>query len=127
MRLNITSIKERIVTGEALTAEERDFVLDCINEIADYAANLDLSKLESPPNYLGRIDAIWAFLSIDDGGEGVVAAPLQLRMASVPLIAADKARLDSLKPLARKLATVFKKPIRLVKFSTRENVETYQP
>jgi hypothetical protein len=45
----------------------------------------------------------------------------------VPLIAADKRRLDSLKPLARKLASIFQKPIRLAKFTTREDVEIYQP
>ena len=32
MRFNIIDIKERIAVGETLTPDQRDFVLDCINE-----------------------------------------------------------------------------------------------
>ena len=82
-------------------------------------------ELRAPPNYMGRIDRIWAFLSLDDGGEGMVAAPFGDLM--VPLIAADKARLESLIPMARRLATLLGKPIRLAKFDQRTDVEIYQP
>jgi hypothetical protein len=78
------------------------------------------------PNYMGRIETLWAYLSIDEGGEGVCAAPLG-PLPVVPLIAADRARVESIKPIARELAKRFGKPVRLAKFSTREDVEIYQP
>lgn len=84
--------------------------------------------IHAPPNYLERIDEIWAVLSVDEGGEGVVAAPLPpFDMPMVPLIAADKARLDSILPIARALARRTGKAMRLVKFSTREVVEEIEP
>ena len=48
-------------------------------------------------------------------------------LGAVPLIAADKRRLDQLKPMARAMATMFKKPVRLAKFTTREDVEVFLP
>ena len=32
MRINVIDVKERIAVGETLTPDQRDFVLDCINE-----------------------------------------------------------------------------------------------
>jgi hypothetical protein len=128
--MNLTQlidIKERVAVGETLTPTQRVFVLECINEAVDRRVNEGMVEMSAPRNYLGRIDHIWAFLSLDDGGEGVCAAPLGPGAMTVPLIAADKRRLDSLKPLARKLASIFQKPIRLAKFTTREDVEIYQP
>jgi hypothetical protein len=77
------------------------------------------------PNFLGRIDAIWAALSLDEGGEGVCAAPIG--GMTLPLIAADKRRLDQIIPIARRIAELFNKPVRLAKFTRREDVEIYQP
>jgi hypothetical protein len=79
-----------------------------------------------PGNYLERIEHVWAFLSVDDGGEGVCAAPMG-GLGMVPLIAADEARLESLKPIAAHIAKMFGKPVRLVKFTTREEVEVFEP
>lgn len=132
--MNITQfidIKERIAIGAELTPAQRTFVLDCMNE----AVASDMMRVDVPPpmvavtplNYLGRIEHFWAFLSVDEGGEGVCAAPLAPGMLTVPMIAADERRLDSLKPLARKLPNIFGKPVRLAKFSTREDIEIYQP
>lgn len=81
--------------------------------------------VRSPPNYLGRIGFIWAWLSIDEGGKGVVAAPMG--DLTMPLIAADKRRLDQLKPLAEMLAKRIGKPVRLARFSKREDMEIVQP
>jgi hypothetical protein len=79
------------------------------------------------PGYnLERIDHIWAFVSFDDGGEGVCAAPMG-GLGMVPLIAADPARVESLKPIAAHIAKSFGKPVRLVKFTSREEIEVYQP
>lgn len=116
----LIDLKERIVIGLALSPVQAAFALAAIAA----AAPVDALN-NNPPNYLGRIDNIWAFLSLDDGGEGVCAAPLG--GMTVPLIAADKRRLDILKPIARVLAHKFAKPVRLAKFTTREDVEIYQP
>jgi hypothetical protein len=82
--------------------------------------------IHSPPNYLGRIESIWAALSIDEGGEGVCGAPMG-QFGLVPLIAADKRRLDQIMPLARNIAKASRKPVRIAKFTKREDVEVYQP
>lgn len=127
--MNLTQlidIKEKLAVGQPLTVGQRDFVLECINEATGLVGDRHAVHI-SPPNYLGRIDHIWAFLSVDDGGEGICAAPLGHGMLTVPMIAADKRRLDSLKPIARKMANIFHKPVRLAKFATREDVEIYKP
>jgi hypothetical protein len=116
--MNLIDLKERIAISEAFTPEERTFLLTAIN------AAPPMIKHEAR-NYLGRIEQIWAFLSLDEGGEGVCAAPMG--QLTVPLIAADKRRLDDLYPLARGLANVFDQPVRLAKFTRREDVDLIQP
>jgi hypothetical protein len=121
----IIDIKERIAISTVWKPDERDFILECIN-IAIEAQAPRVAVAISPPNYMGRIDQIWAFLSLDDGGEGVVAGPLLGPGSMVPLIAADKRRLDSLIPKAKEIVRMFGKPIRLAKFTKREDVEIYR-
>jgi hypothetical protein len=116
------SLKERIAINNSFSPAERDFILQAVNTAAGPPVSVEL---HAPPNYLGRIDRLWAFLSLDEGGEGVVAAPLGDLTA--PLVCADKARVDSLIPLAKRLAKVFGKPIRLAKFDQRTDVDIYQP
>lgn len=126
--MNLTQlidIKEKLAIGAPLTETQCGYVLQCINQ-ANRLTPLEVVT-HIAPNYLGRIDHIWAFLSLDEGGEGVCAAPLGHGMLTVPMIAADAKRLDSLKPIARKLANLFRKPVRLAKFAAREDVEIYQP
>jgi hypothetical protein len=48
-------------------------------------------------------------------------------LGMVPLIAADPARVESLKPIAAHIAKVSGKPVRLVKFTSREDVEVFSP
>jgi hypothetical protein len=119
--MHLIDLKERIAVCDAFTPEERDFILMCINIAPPPVA----VELHNPPNYLGRIEMIWAALSIDEGGEGVCAAPFG--DMTLPLIAADKRRLDQIVPMARSIANVFGKPVRLAKFTKREDVEIYQP
>jgi hypothetical protein len=121
----IIDIKERIALAETFKPDERDFILQCINAAIE-AQRPRVVAVDDPGNYLGRIDFLWAFLSLDDGGEGLMAMPME-GMLAAPMIAADKSRLDGLIPIARQLARVFKKPIRLAKFGTRTDVEIYQP
>jgi len=129
MSLNVTDIKERIAIGGALTPAERDFVLDCINEATRPVERSvrDAVKHEAP-NYLGRIEAIYMALSLDEGGEGVCAAPLGDSGITAALVAADKARFDSfMRPMAQRVATLFGKPVRIAKFTHREDIEILQP
>jgi hypothetical protein len=128
----IISIKEKLVIGQMLAPDERDFALECINfaierAAAERIALIRTTERHDAPNYLGRIDQLWAFLSLDDGGEGVCAAPLGNSGITAALVAADKRRVDSLIPIAREVASMFKKPVRLAKFKQREDVEIYLP
>jgi hypothetical protein len=126
-RINITDLKERITRASplaenlalTLTLDECNFLLDCIGKATKpppMTAYLD------PGNYLGRIEHLWAFLSSDEGGEGVCAAPIG-GLGAMPLIAADEARLKSIRHYAQHIASVFGKPVRLAKFTTREDIE----
>jgi hypothetical protein len=114
--LNTVNLRERIALCEDFTPVERDLILALLPEP---------TEVVDTPNYLGRIDAIWAALSLDEGGEGLCAAPIG--GMTLPLIAADKRRLELIRPLARQIATMFRKPVRLAKFTQREDVEIFQP
>jgi hypothetical protein len=68
---------------------------------------------------------IWAFVSVDpvDGNEGVCAAPLS--GVTLPMIAADEDRLEILIPMAEYIVKQTGIKIKLVKFTTREEVHEY--
>ena len=135
--MNLIDLKERIAIASIpaalrddrnvppfeLTPEERDFLLDAIN--ATPQAQIDGAIAHDPGNYMGRIETIWAWLSVDDGGEGVCAAPMN--GMTLPLIAADKTRLDQIHPIAKTIAWKFRKTLRLAKFTKREDYEIMQP
>jgi predicted pyridoxine 5'-phosphate oxidase superfamily flavin-nucleotide-binding protein len=83
--------------------------------------------IHNPGNHLLRIDALWAFISVDkDGHEGVIAAPLG-NMGTVPLVAADEARLQSLMPIARQICDALGTTVRLIKLTTREEIAVLNP
>ena len=121
-RAKLVDLKERIATSGVFAPDERDFILTCINEAT---SQVRVMEFDNPPNYLGRIDSLWAALSLDDKGEGLCAAPFG--NMTLPLIAADRARLEQIVPAAKAIATMFGKPVRLVKFTKREDVAIYQP
>lgn len=77
----------------------------------------------NPGNEIVHIDQIWAFLSVDknDNTEGVIG--MQTDMGNVPMIAADAVRLLSLMPVVENMAKQTGMTIRLVKFSTREEIK----
>ncbi|MGY8661749.1 hypothetical protein Q3C01_05190 [Bradyrhizobium sp. UFLA05-109] len=79
-------------------------------------------EVHSPPNELRRIDAVWAFISSDETGEGLCAGPLMGPGTLIPLVAADEVRLQSLLPWARWIAQASGKAIKLVKLSHREEI-----
>lgn len=133
--MNLIDLKDRIAIltvlteagtaslrrGPLFTVEERDFLLDAIN----MTPQAQMGDAHDPGNYLGRIDALYAALSIDDGGEGLIAAPVGTM--TLPLVAADKRRLDIITPIARQVGRAFGKVVRIAKFSNREDIEIIRP
>jgi hypothetical protein len=80
-----------------------------------------------PPNTMPRINEIWAFVSVDpaDGNEGVVAFYSSRFESWMPLIAADTKRLEQMRAIAMNMLRDLPDcSIKLVKFTTREEVET---
>lgn len=108
------------MTPEQLLTDEE---LRKVNQILD---EMHQARLHNPRNTF-QINHIWAFLSVDEGGEGVCAGPLLGKGTVIPLIAADEKRLAILRPFAQELAKVFGKPIKLVRFSLREEIEEFKP
>jgi len=71
-----------------------------------------------------KITEMFAFI-IEDAGpgdEGVVA--FSDRGIMMPMVGADTQRAQSLKPMARLLSRKFGKPIKLIHFTERVEVET---
>lgn len=70
-----------------------------------------------------KIDTIYAFIAFNETGEGIVAMPAA--DGWMPMIAADAARLESLRPIAKQIAQSTKIAIKLIRLTTREELETY--
>lgn len=77
-------------------------------------------------NYLEKITEIYAFVSVDEGGEGVVGMtlPIDGRETFMPFVCADKSRMESLKPIAKDIAKASGKTIKLIKMTNRKDIET---
>lgn len=88
----------------------------------DFKALADGTLLHKPKNTLLRIDAIYAFVSVDDDGTEGVCAMTTPGLGLTPLIAADETRLKQLIPLAESLARTSGMKIRLIKLTTREEI-----
>lgn len=75
-------------------------------------------------NHLLCIDQIFAAISVDhDGNEGVCA--FHNGDTWMPLVAADPARLADINKIAAAIAVERSMLIRIVKFSTREQVDAW--
>lgn len=76
-------------------------------------------------NYLEKITEIFVFVSVDEGGEGVVGMTMYIegKETFMPFICADKARMESLKPFAKQIAKASGKTIKLIKFTNRKDIE----
>lgn len=70
-----------------------------------------------------KIESIHAYVAVDpeDGDEGIMAFGSALGM--MPMIAADKHRLDELRPTAEAMAKQLGIEVRLVRFDQRTTVE----
>lgn len=69
-----------------------------------------------------KINELWAFVSTDEEGvEGVCA--FRSVDGWLPMVAADVKRLSSLRPLANEVAKRTGRPVQLIKFTAREDIE----
>jgi hypothetical protein len=71
------------------------------------------------------IDEVWLFITIDETGEHVCAT--RVGASVLPLMAADEDCMTSLIPLARKLASVSGKSLKLIRLGQRTELMTVYP
>ena len=70
-----------------------------------------------------RITEMWAWVCTEaDGDEGIPA--FNTPSGPMPMIGADEARIRSLEPKARAVASELGLPVRLMRFHNAETVET---
>ena len=81
--------------------------------------------IRDDPKTLQRIDEVFVFVASDGDGEGVPAFFNGGLM--MPLVCADKARVDSLREVARRIARESGNKITLCRFSVREEIEVIAP
>jgi hypothetical protein len=80
------------------------------------------------PRYDGfRITELWAWTFIDPSDDQEGIATLLHRDNVLPLIGSDRRRIESFRGYAQRLANDLGIQITLVKFTTREKVETLDP
>ena len=73
-----------------------------------------------------RIEEMYAFVYEDSGPEDEGVMEVQTDMGWMILAGLDISRMDSLRPIAEATARVLGKPIKLLRFTTREDVEVIQ-
>lgn len=78
-----------------------------------------------------HIDEVFLFVADNPGvGEGIVGHTRYLHETGetfIPFVAADRARYESLIPMAERIATLMGEPIRVIRFTTRTEVQTILP
>lgn len=123
MTKSTVDLRERIALCKDFSPAERDLILSSLA-----ATDPQADAVDTAPNYLGRIEHIWMVLSVDDGGEGIVSAPLPgVNALTIPLVAADARRLTSIRPMAQQIARGYGKVVRIAKFTKREDVDIFRP
>ena len=83
--------------------------------------------VHKPANSVEKITEVYVFASIDSGGRGVIGQTINIGGNStfMPFVCADKARMESLKPIAKQLARDQGIKIKLIRLSVREELEEY--
>lgn len=83
--------------------------------------------IHDPGNYLEKITEVYVFASVDIHGEGIIGQNMHVMGNNVfmPFVCADKNRMESLKPIAKEIAKETGKKIKLIKLTTREEIEEY--
>ncbi len=70
-----------------------------------------------------RIDQMYAFIVLDDDNTEGIPAFESRSGTMVPMVGADMAMIERLRPLALRMAREMKKKITLVRFTNREVLE----
>lgn len=82
---------------------------------------------DKPEEEQFQLKQVYAFISRDgDGDEGVVSIVTPTGNVQ-PLISFDARNLDQMREIAQHIASETKKDVRLLRFSAREDVETFEP
>lgn len=71
-----------------------------------------------------KIKTMTAFVSVDEDGNEGVCATFNPGMGWMPMVGADHARVESFRDLAKEIARTSGKPVKLVRFSVRSDLET---
>jgi hypothetical protein len=84
-------------------------------------------RLDKPGSPGFRIKDLHAFIAIDptDDSEGIVGFTDLRTGINEPLIGADQERIESHRPYVEGVVAATGQPIKLVRFSVREEVETF--
>lgn len=73
-----------------------------------------------------RIDTMWMFVTVDDSGsEGVICVPTNIGF--IPLVTANASQLETLRNTVKNVANSTKQRIKLIKLTTREDVDEINP
>jgi hypothetical protein len=75
----------------------------------------------------GVADELFVYLATDEEGHSGVAFMETAGGTRIPLVAEDSRKAESLKAIAKALAPMINRSIELVRFSVRENLETFEP
>lgn len=69
-----------------------------------------------------KINHLWAYISEDASGEGLCGFQDPNTGNWLPMVAADEARLNNLRPFAKQIEKVTKRKVKIVKFTQREDI-----
>jgi len=71
-----------------------------------------------------KIDEVFLFVAEDDTGEGIIGELMGDNW--VPFVCADLARVNQLRPRAELIAKTTKKKVKLIRYSTRTEMEVIE-
>ncbi len=75
-----------------------------------------------------KIETLWAYVSENDKNEEGLCGYQDPRTGQwLPMVAGDKTHLIALRPFADQIAKLTKKKVKLVKFTTREDLGVIEP
>ena len=75
-----------------------------------------------------RIETMFAFVQQEtNGNEDVAGFSRKGNPWLLPLVGSDETRLDTLRRVAQEIATTTGRPVRLLRFSAREQLEIIEP
>lgn len=79
-------------------------------------------------NYIEKITELYAFVSVDEGGEGIIGQTCMVggQLTFMPFVLADKTKMEILKPVAKQIAFETGKKIRLIRLSVRHELEEFE-